>query len=285
MNVRHFALATLSLSAMLTSLASAQASFGLNGYTENFDGMLTGTARPTGWAHGFLTGGNTTFNATSTNAAIASTLGTGTLRNVPLATYTQTGSSLPAATQSSTSGTTYGYNAAFSSNSTNRIMGAAGATTVAASFIQLTLTNSTPANINSLSFAYDFVAIANGNSQGTSNNAFQTGNESELPGFRVFVSLNGNAGPWTNIPALNITPPANTPFGTVQNVTAANIALPSTWTPTSTLTIRWFKDNENLSSPDPLNGIDNISVVPTPSAAALLGLTSLVAASRRRSKH
>ncbi|MCU0688507.1 MAG: hypothetical protein MUE97_02020, partial [Phycisphaerales bacterium] len=76
--------------------------------------------------------------------------------------------------------------------------------------------------------------------------------------------------------------PTGTVIGTVIPRAVTSLPLASTWAPGSTLTIRWFDDNENLSSPDPLAGIDNISIIPTPGAAALLSLGGLALARRRR---
>jgi uncharacterized protein (TIGR03382 family) len=270
--------------AALAGSAFAQASFTTTGYAENFNSLGTaGTTRPAGWSHWFVTGGNLTFTAATTNANIATGMPSTdwTLRNVPLATFAQAGIT-PPANQSSTSGTTYGYNAALASNTANRILASASVTTVGAAAMQLAVVNNSGTALNTLDIAYDFVALANGTAQGLGVNPFLNGNESELPGFRVFYSLNGNAGPWTNIASLNVIPPAGTAVGTVIPRSVTGLALASAWNPGSTLTIRWFDDNENLASPDPLAGIDNISIIPTPGAAALLGLGGLALVRRRR---
>jgi hypothetical protein len=278
MNMRaSFVLAGLALSA---SLAAGQASFGLLGYTENFNGMGTGTVRPTGYSHWFVTGSNDLYNASTPLTTIGTSLAGFTQRSVPLNVYTQSGTTNPPSNQSATSGTTYGHNAAFSSNTSNRILGAAGATNVGGTAIQLSLTNNTANPINTLDFSYDFVALSRGTPQGGTAGTFPIGTESEIPGFRVFFSLNGSAGPWTNIAALNYNVPANSPIGFTSTVSAAGVAI-GNWAPGATLSLRWFKDNEDLSSPDPLYGIDNVSVIPAPGAAALMGL-GLISAGRRR---
>jgi hypothetical protein len=267
----------------LVGTAMGQASFGPTGYTQDFNSMGTsGTTRPLGFSHYFVTGSNDTYNAASTNAAIATTLPSFTLRNRPLALLNQSGTASPS-TQSATSTTaSYGYNAAFSSNAANRILGVAGASGVGGSAIELTLTNNSGAARTSVDFSYDWVALGTGPGQSGFTGNMLPGQESELPGFRVFVSLNGNAGPWTNVPALNFVPPVSTPIGTVTTVAGTSIALPATWNTGAVLSVRWFKDNEDRASPDPLYGIDNVRVIPTPGAAALLGLGVLAAGRRRR---
>jgi uncharacterized protein (TIGR03382 family) len=281
---------TLSCVAAVAALAGsafAQASFTATGYAENFNSLGTaGTTRPAGWSHWFAIGDNLTFTAATTNAGIATGMPSTdwTLRSIPLATFTQAGVTPPANQSSTSTATTatYGYNAALSSNTANRILGSAGVTGVAAAAMQLAVVNNSGVALNTLNISYDFVALSNGTAQGTGVNPFLNGNESELPGFRVFYSVNGNAGPWTNVAGLNVIPPTGTTVGTVINRSVTSLALASAWNPGSTLTIRWFDDNENLSSPDPLAGIDNISIVPTPGAAALLSLGGLALVRRRR---
>lgn len=270
--------------AALAGAAFGQASFLPGGYSQDFNGMgTTGTTRPVGfthWSPAAVSGANDVFNATTTNAAIGTAIAGFGLRNVPLALLNQTGTAAPG-TQTVTASAA-GYNAAFSSNTANRILGVINATGVAGTAIELALTNNSGAALTSLSLSYDWVALGTGNGQGGVTGPTLPGTESELPGFRVFVSLNGNAGPWTNVSALNFVPANPTAIGTVVNVAASNFALPGTWNTGSVLSVRWFKDNENLASPDPLYGIDNISVVPTPGAAALLALGMIGAGRRRR---
>jgi len=219
--------------------------------------------------------------AATTNAQIATALPGFTLRNQALVAFSQTGVT-PPATQSSTSTTAgYGCNAAFSASTANRILGNAGATGVGATAIEPAMTNNSGAALTSLNFSYDFVALSEGTAQSGGASPFRAGNESELPGYRVFFSLLGSAGPWKNISGLNFAPVTQTLTGFTTTVSASSVAIGS-WTTGSTLTLRWFKDNENHSSPDPLYGTDNVSVVPTPGAIALLCLGGLAAGRRRR---
>lgn len=271
------AVRAMSVAGGLLALAGSvfgQASLGGGGYSESFDGMgPSGTTRPTGWSHWTILGGNTTFTASSTLASIAGALPTAAAQSGALSVLTQSGTN-PGANANA------GYNLGLATSPNDRALGVAP-TSVGAAIMQLALTNDTGAPLSALSVGYDFRVFSNGTPQGGAAGAFAAGSETELPGFRVFYSLGGDAGPWVNVAGLNLTPPNPVAVG-ASIASFASFPLASPLAAGGQIRLRWFKDNENAASPDPFYGIDNVRVVPAPgpAAAAVFGL--LLASRRRR---
>lgn len=212
--------------------ADAQVSF-TGTYNQNFDGMGTsGTAAPAGWAYyGALGGGNTTW----TTSIPASDAGLGTLN-----------ATLVASTATSVNSNTQGYNYASASTTADRCLVVAP-TTGRGSLFELTLQNSTGAAINSLSLSFDtrrFTAASTAN---------------ELPGYWLFYSLD-NGVSWTNIASLNPTLTTVPNTVGVSAMVEPNLSLASSWNNGSTLRLRWINDNAVETSPDQINGIDNVAI-------------------------
>lgn len=281
MNVRTITtLATLALAG--TTLA--QASF-TGSYTQDFDNIAGGSTRPLGFSHwvGPASGGaNTVYSASSTLATIAPTLSGFVANNNPLTVFNQNaGGTLVAGNQSGTTAANFGYNVSFAANTNDRSLGFGTHSGVSGGAIDLALINNSGSPVSALDIAFAFEIAGRGTPQGGTSGAFAPGAETELPGSRVFVSLNGNAGPWTGVSSLSAIPANGAAVGSALNI-SASVVLPAAWNVGSTLTIRWFKDNENASSPDPLYAIDNVSIIPAPGTVALLVLGGLVAGRRRR---
>ncbi len=201
-------------------------------YTQNFDGMGTGTAVPAGWSfYGTFGGSNSTF----TDAIPINTASGGTVNNTLTASSTFTASS-----------NTAGYNFLVPSTTTDR---AIGTSPTSGQFValQLSLTNPTGAPLNALRMSYDihrFTAPASAN---------------ELPGYALFYSLDSGT-TWTNVPAFTPTI-ATVPNTTgVTNIPATTFALTSPWAAGATLLFRWLDDNAVATSPDQIHGLDNISI-------------------------
>ena len=206
-------------------------------YSQNFDGMAGGTAPPSGWSfYGVFGGANSTY--TDSIAIPASAVGGGTLNNTLIASTT-----IPATTASSN---TQGYNFALAASSSDRALGTS-ATTGQFIALQLSVTNTSGAEINAVRLGYDirrFTSVATAN---------------ELPGYFVFYSLD-NGTTWNATTALNpsIATVPNTVGVTTMGPTT--ITLPSAWTSGATLLLRWIDDNAVATSPDQIYGLDNVSL-------------------------
>lgn len=223
-------------------------------YTQNFDGMGTGTAAPSGWqVFGALGGSNSTW--TNATGIPASGVGGGTANATLIAATTFTGSS-----------NTQGYNFALPATPADRALGTSP-TSGQGIVLQLTLTNTSGGPLSSLRVGYDirrFTAPATANS---------------LPGYQLFYSLDGTT--WTNVAVLN---PAlagavvNVPNTTgVTTVPATTINLASPWSPGGTLRFRWVDDNAVETSPDQIIGLDNVSIttpIGNPPSVALTAPTA-----------
>ena len=238
-------------------------------YSENFDGMgSAGTTPPTGFSLYVGEGGT---NSTWTNSTgITANGATLSVASMVLTSGNLTASAAPTATNNN------GYNAASPGNPGDRIL-ATSPTTFDGGAINLSLTNTTGAAIALLSLGYDIQRFT---SVSTAN---------ELPGYQVFVNIDGGA--WTQIPvfvptldgANNTVAVPNTVGVTSVPLTSFN--LPSVWNANSTLNLRWVDDNAVQTSPDQIIGLNNVTVVPEPSAwtGLVLGVLSLIACQRLRS--
>lgn len=245
----------ISLAAVAAVAGSAMGQFGLLGYNENFDSMGTGTALPAGWSMwvGATGTSNSTWTTTIPGTGVAALVAT----TGPLTSVTT-----PTANQNN------GYNAARSASAlTDRVV-ATAPTTVSGSAIQLALTNTTGVTLpagDTLTISFNIIRYT------------AAGSANELPGYWLFANQTGTT--WTNVgPNPTITTVPNTAGTTTVTV---SYPLAANWNNGSTINFRWIDDNAVATSPDQIIGLNNVSIVPTPGAATLMGL-GLVAAGRRR---
>lgn len=242
--------------------AFGQASFGPTGYAENFNSMGTsGTVAPTGWRH-FVT----SFGANNTWTTSIAASGANSVATDPV---TRAATTLTAIT-TPTANNNAGYNAAASAGTPADRVLATAPTTVAGAMLQLQINNNSGADLAAgfaLTIAFNTVRF---NSTSSAN---------QLPGFRLFVSNNAGT-TWTNVGP-------NPTIATVPNsvgVTSSSLTynLASNWVQGTSLYFRWVDDNAQETSPDPIIGLNNVSIVPTPGAAFLFVAAGLVGVRRRR---
>ena len=217
-------------------------------YTQNFDGMGTGTAAPAGWSfYGALGGSNSTW--TDATGIPANAVGGGTLN-----------ATLTAATTFTTSSNTAGFNFALPASTIDRALGTSP-TSGQGVVLQLSLSNTTGAPISAVRVGYDTRRFAAGSAT------------NELPGYWLFYSLNGGT-TWTNATALNptITTVPNTTGVTTQPLTS--VTLSSAWAAGATILFRWVDDNASQSSPDQVQGLDNVTIATAIGAVPTVALTA-----------
>ncbi|MFO1440414.1 MAG: Ig-like domain-containing protein [Verrucomicrobiaceae bacterium] len=206
-------------------------------YSQNFDGMGTGTAPPSGWSfYGVFGGANSTY--TDSIAIPATAAAGGTLNNTLIASTT-----IPASTASSN---TQGYNFALSTSTTDRAL---GTSPTSGQFValQLSVVNGSGSSLTNIRLGYDirrFTAVATAN---------------ELPGYVPFYSLD-NGVTWNAMPALvqTISTVPNTVGVTTIPPTTITLAAP--WADGAALLIRWLDDNAVATSPDQIYGLDNVTI-------------------------
>jgi len=210
----------------------------LGSLTQNFDSMgTTGTTPPGTWT--VWNGASTTSKTTWTTSIAAS----------DVAAMVSAAGGLTSITTPSVTNNN-GFNAAnLAGNAANRVL-VSSPTGVAGMAFQLLLTNGTGATIDALKISYDTLRYT---AVGTAN---------ELPGYRLFFSLNGGT-TWTNASTLNpsITSVPNTTGTSITALTT--ISLGSNWNAGSQLRLRWVDDNADQTSPDQIVGLDNVSIVAT----------------------
>lgn len=228
---------------LLAGLSVSQTAFALdfNGvYSESFNTMGTsGTTPPTGWS--VKTGNSGSSNTTWTTAIIGS--GANSVASMVATSASLTASSAP------TAANVNGYNAQGAS-SADRVL-ATSPTSISGSALELSLTNTSGAEITGLQLGYD---IRRYTAPATAN---------ELPGYWLFYSLdNGNT--WTNVSTLN---PAVSGSGILVPNTTGVTTVPGTtfnldtpWTSGTPLLLRWVDDNATQTSPDQIIGLDNVTI-------------------------
>jgi len=258
--------------------ATAQPVSFTGNYTQNFDGMGTGTTPPAGFGLFTIAGDSNTWTNTSGSNSVPPTPG---ISNPVGGTA---GGAL--SVQNIDSGTAAGnqnngYNAATSASPNDRTLVTAP-TGVAGSVIQLQLTNNTGSAIPSLRVGYDTRRMQVGAHSTRTPPAGIPDGSDEIPGFWLWYSLDNGAS-FTNVPAF--TPVGQGPSSQpvvpnslgVTTIPATPFALNAPWANGSNLILRWVDDNAVDPSPDPLNGIDNlsISVSPVPEPSSLLCLSAV----------
>lgn len=234
---------------------SAQVSFPAGGYTQNFNGMGTGTAAPAGWSFfGNLGGSNSTW--TDSTAGGILTTGTGAMSG-----GTSNGT-LIASTTFSSSSNTQGFNFALPASTSDRALGTSP-TSGSGSVLQLSLTNNTGGALNGIQISYLI-------------RRFSAPGANELPGYWLFYSVAG--GTWVNASALN--PTAAGPGGVivpnstgVTSVGLTTVNFGTAWASGANLRLRWVDDNAVATSPDQIYGLDDVSILPAqpPPTVALTG--------------
>ncbi|MFM9957435.1 MAG: hypothetical protein ACKVZJ_05135 [Phycisphaerales bacterium] len=228
-------------------------------FSENFNSMGTsGTTPPAGFS--MKTGPSGTNNSTWTTSIPGS--GVAALINTA-SPLTATGT-YPSATNNN------GFNAPAYNGVTpvasDRAL-ATSPTTTSGAAIELVLTNNTGGSLASINLSYDTERYR----------VASTANE--LPGYWLFVSLNGTT--WTEV--VNFRPTITTVPNTlgVSSFTGT-LTFPAAVAAGSDFRLRWVDDNADQTSPDAIIGLDNVVITPTPGAAALLGLSAVASIRRRR---
>lgn len=177
---------------------------------------------------------------------------------------------------SNTAGQLYNYGV---TGNSDRSLGYLGSNSNDWSNFYLQITNNTGSTLTQLSISYDGRLWRSGGAQpGNSNNSFKFYYISGITSFPDSTDVTG----WTAVTQLNYAPTVSVAAGTLSGaatplshtITGLNIANGSS------LTLRWFGDNG--SGTDAGLAIDNVSVIPEPTAAALLLLGLGAFAVRRK---
>jgi len=267
----RLAVYALSLAAVVAiGLSAMAAPVAMSGtYSQNFDGMGTGTAYPAGWAVYSISGSHDQF--------VPATPPTGNDIKAGSAV------TMVAVTGPTNQKASNGYNFGLSASSGDRALGTSP-TGTAGMVLELQLTNGLPYQLTGFTINYDIRRF----STTTNNNTGYDGDSykgiEELPGYRLFYSVDGGS-TYTNVSALN--PTISGPTGVIMpnatgvtSVPQTEITFTSPLAANGSLKLRWFDDNAQSPSPDQLIGLDNVTVTPVPEPAtltvvALGGLTLL----------
>ena len=270
------------------------ASLTSTGYSQNFDGMGTGTTLPTDWTAWSITTGANGHTQWETSIPAGDVGGGTQMTSVTAMTDT--------AIVNSTKSATSVYNMADATVGTSNRALSTSSTGNDGIALQLNLTNNTGSAINSLNISYNIKKYTDGALQSSLTSGLP--NNEELPGYQLFYSINGGA--YTNVAqfnpvASNVANPNNQPVIPVGTVVANGANPPVDYTVTNvsgtvtlaqaaaagqTLTFRWVDDNAVNISPDQVIGLDDVNITPTPiPAAAWLfgsGLMGLVGIRRKQ---
>jgi hypothetical protein len=242
------------------------ASLAATGYVQNFDSLaVTGStaALPDGWTAYNGDSGGTTSHSTWLSSSLG---GTGITANGSdsVATMKPTTAALTvnnAPTGTSSAGI-YALNPFGGSTDHVIVSSPTGADGFA---WQLALTNTTGAALSSVNVSYDVDRLSVTNTSNQSTFPSVTVGE-ELPGLELFYSTNGST--WANASSFTVTDPA---YATTTGVSSfsGTVNLASAVANGGSLFLRWVDDNGEVSSPDQLLGLNNVSVVPVPLPAGL----------------
>ena len=237
----------LCIMTMLANFTYAQASFTSTGYSQNFDGMGILTVMPTGWTHRYITGAYGDWVASIPATGTPSAAEAGTINN-PLRVNSNAGSR-------GYSDQDQAYNLAFSTSTANRSLGTSP-TSNAGNILQLILKNNSGNAHNSFTISYTIrrFTISYTNAGVPSDN--------ELPGYRLFYSLNGST--WINVVGLNPVISGgtynvpNTLGDTRISNFVINFASGATWAQDALLYLRFVDDNSFIG-PDQVIGLDDFT--------------------------
>ncbi len=253
---------TLNIAAGVTVLSGTTAYDGVS-YTTSFDSMgTTGTTPPTGWSAWTGTPGSSAFTWSSSTGILGGASSTAN----SVGTLVATSSGLTASSAPTTSNVN-SYNAGAPGNSADRLL-ASAPTSINGVAFQLALTNTSLSSITALTLGYDIRRFTT------------TTSTDELPGYQLFQSTDGGT-TWTNVTALNPAATGTAPTVVVANSTGVTtvssvvVNLTSAWASGASLMLRWVDDNSQVSSPDQIIGLDNVSITPAATITpTLLGVWS-----------
>lgn len=235
----------------ITPLFAIPAAF-TGSYTQSFDLALTNseTTMPSGFRMMTNAGGNATYTAASPISSVG--IAAATSAGAQTLTVWNFGSAVASSSTSL-------FNVGSPDNPNDRALGS-DSTGVAATVIELSLTNKIGSNLLGVTFSYDLKVLTNG-SAGTE--------ASELPGYSFFYSISGGttAAEWTRVDALSLT---NFTPGTTMNSGTVAITFPTPLTNNGLLYFRWADDNNTASSPDQMIAVDNVVVGIYASAVPIL---------------
>jgi hypothetical protein len=242
---------TIAVAIILASLSStASAEF----YSQNFDSMGTaGTTPPAGWSVWILPGSSSSLTIPTSAEVAAATLGT----TVPLVVWNQTQAPVEWDTQAGNEGAT--------ATDPNRLLGTSP-TTSRGTILQFSLDNTSGSALGGVTLSYDVRTTA----AGTLKEGSPANSTDELPGYS-FYYLDGST--WLHVPSLDLASDGSASAFIPFSTPVAN---------GGTMLFRWFDDNAQAFSPDTMYAIDNVVVIPEPSALSLLTLGALALISRRR---
>lgn len=250
-----FSLFTILLLILNPSIGRTQIAF-TGAYSQNFDGMGTGSAMPAGWSHiGRIGGTASSWTTTIPVSGNPSAASSGTVNNrLIVATNNFTGTSTSQA---------FNYSDA---NTSNRSLGTSPAGD-AGNILQLILTNNTGGSFSNLNLAYQIRRFAN------------AAVAESIPGYRLFFSINAGV-TWISVATLNPT------LSTLPNSVGTSnfnlsLTLPAPVQASGQIRFRWVDDNSAGSAVDQRIGLDNLSIslgqpssCGVPSALQAAGLNS-----------
>jgi hypothetical protein len=265
----------------LATVASAAATTPIGaGYQQNFDSM-TGTTYPDGWA-GYVVSGSHDLFTPADDPVNTGVIPTGALiKGQSITSATVVTAAVPAVTSGVKSSNVYNWGPI---TGDGHALGTSP-TGSAGMLLELTLTNDQAAPITDLSIDYDirvFTKTVMNNSY-TGDTAYANGTIEELPGYRLFYTLD-NGVTWTNVAALNPDGHTWANDASVVHQSIADITLTSPLNPGSTVKLWWFDDNAQGPSPDQNLALDNVAIqaVPEPASLALVAVGGLALLARRR---
>jgi len=228
-------------------------------YQSNFGSMGTiGTTPPLGWSVLILPGDSSNL-VIPTGPEMAAAIAPGNA----LAIWNQTDPVAEFLDQAANVGST--------PTNPNRLLGS-NPTQDRGTILQLSLNNNSGAPVDTISIAYNMLAMANGVNKPQYPNA----THEELPGYS-FYYLDGST--WTHAASLDLSNDTLNSLGQA----FATIHLSTPVANGGNVQFRWFDDNSLYYAPDFTFAIDNVIVnIPEPGTLSLLAVGALAFISRRR---
>jgi hypothetical protein len=236
----------------LSPIASAQYSYSS---TPAFTAMgPSGTTMPSGWSFWYINGDDTSL-VIPTSAEMATAVQGPSF----MVLWDQTQPATTFLQQAGNEGAT--------ATATTRLLGTSP-TQDRGDILQLSLVNNTGALLKNVVVSYDMAFMA----PGVLKAGFPANSTPELPGYSFYYSLD-NGTSWTHDGSLD-----KSSAGTA----SANIVFSTPVAINGTTLFRWYDDNAIAFSPDPMNAINNVDIVPEPAALSLVALGTLALLFRRR---